>query len=358
MPCHTKGASIIGRTLRSPLTATGVLSLALLMPFGTGTFTDHAYAMIQTAAAETPTKHVTFVQSGDSVSVETRAATIDDLLIERGIVRAPEDIVSTDPSTPLTDGAVVSYRPAIPVTLIIDNVERQVRTPASTVRELLASQKIALASHDRLWPKAGESITSDSRVRIDHVTQWIEHVRHAIAPPVQHRYDFTLTTGSTRILDPGASGTKEYTVSVSQPDATTRAKRSLLATRIIRAPRAKIIAQGVGEYASFANMATRGLEGTEKMARAAMKMIATAYTADCYGCSGVTAIGKRAGHGIVAVDPRVIPLGTKLYIPGYGHALAGDTGGAIIGNRIDLGFNSHGDAINFGRRPIVVYVLK
>jgi 3D (Asp-Asp-Asp) domain-containing protein len=275
-------------------------------------------------------------------------ATIDDLLIERGIVRAPEDIVSTDPATPLTDGAVVSYRPAVPVTLIVDNVERQV----------LSSQKIALASHDRLWPKAGESITSDSRIRVDHVTQWIEHVRHAIAPPVQHRYDFTLTTGATRVLDPGASGTKEYTISVSQPDATVNAKRSLLATRILRAPRAKIIAQGVGEYASFANIASRGLEGTAKMARAAMNMIATAYTADCYGCSGTTAIGKRAGHGIVAVDPRVIPLGTKLYIPGYGHALAGDTGGAIIGNRIDLGFNSHGDAISFGRRPIVVYVLK
>ncbi len=72
-----------------------------------------------------------------------------------------------------------------------------------------------------------------------------------------------------------------------------------------------------------------------------MEMIATAYTADCAGCGGMTAIGRRAGHGIVAVDPRVIPLGTRLYIPGYGLAVAGDTGGAIVGNRIDLGFDSH-----------------
>jgi len=88
-----------------------------------------------------------------------------------------------------------------------------------------------------------------------------------------------------------------------------------------------------------------------------MSMVATAYTASCYGCSGTTATGQHAGHGIVAVDPQVIPLGSHLYIPGYGHAIAGDTGGAIHGNRVDLGFNSNADAMQFGRRSIIVYVL-
>jgi 3D (Asp-Asp-Asp) domain-containing protein len=89
-----------------------------------------------------------------------------------------------------------------------------------------------------------------------------------------------------------------------------------------------------------------------------MEMVATAYTASCGGCDGMTAIGHRAGHGIVAVDPRVIPLGTRLYIPGYGPAIAGDTGGAIIGHRIDLGFDSWRDAMLFGRRDVTVYRLK
>jgi 3D (Asp-Asp-Asp) domain-containing protein len=93
-------------------------------------------------------------------------------------------------------------------------------------------------------------------------------------------------------------------------------------------------------------------------AGSALKMIATAYTAGCYGCSGITATGSRAGQGIVAVDPRIIPLGTRLYVPGYGKAIAGDTGGAIKGLRIDLGFNSLADALRFGRREITVYVLR
>jgi 3D (Asp-Asp-Asp) domain-containing protein len=64
-----------------------------------------------------------------------------------------------------------------------------------------------------------------------------------------------------------------------------------------------------------------------------------------------------AGYGIVAVDPRVIRLGTKLYVEDYGFCVAGDTGGAIKGTRIDLGFDTYSEAIRFGRRTVAVYVL-
>lgn len=91
----------------------------------------------------------------------------------------------------------------------------------------------------------------------------------------------------------------------------------------------------------------------------ALRMLATAYTAYCGGrCSGRTALGWPARRGIVAVDPRVIPLRTHLYIPGYGYAVAGDTGGAIRGRRIDLGFNTYRDARHFGRRDVTVYILQ
>lgn len=64
-----------------------------------------------------------------------------------------------------------------------------------------------------------------------------------------------------------------------------------------------------------------------------------------------------AARGIVAVDPRVIPYYTKMYIPGYGIAIAGDTGGAIRGNRVDLFMDSYEEAINWGRRNVEVYIL-
>ena len=65
----------------------------------------------------------------------------------------------------------------------------------------------------------------------------------------------------------------------------------------------------------------------------------------------------KAGPGVVAVDPRVIPLRTRLYIENYGYAIAGDVGSAIKGNRIDLGFTTVDECMRFGRRKVIVYVL-
>jgi 3D (Asp-Asp-Asp) domain-containing protein len=75
------------------------------------------------------------------------------------------------------------------------------------------------------------------------------------------------------------------------------------------------------------------------------------------GSTGRTATGIPARFGIVAVDPRVIRLGTFVYVEGYGFALAADTGGAIKGNKIDLCFNSRREALNWGRRKVRVHVL-
>ena len=86
-----------------------------------------------------------------------------------------------------------------------------------------------------------------------------------------------------------------------------------------------------------------------------MWMDSTAYSA--YETSGYTATGEYVRHGIAAVDPNHIPLGTRLYVDGYGEAIAADTGGAIRGNRIDLGFDSYQEAINWGRRDVYVQII-
>ena len=88
-----------------------------------------------------------------------------------------------------------------------------------------------------------------------------------------------------------------------------------------------------------------------------LEMEATAYLPTDGGGDGITATGIPAQWGIVAVDPDVIPLGTRLYIPGYGEAIAADTGGAIEGHTIDLCMESYDDCMSFGRRMITVHVL-
>ncbi|MBI2019794.1 G5 domain-containing protein [Candidatus Daviesbacteria bacterium] len=87
-----------------------------------------------------------------------------------------------------------------------------------------------------------------------------------------------------------------------------------------------------------------------------LRVYATHYDSHCSGCNEWTAIGMRAGKGVIAVDPKVIPLRSKVYIPGYGMAVAGDTGGAIKGNIIDLGFDDAKTA-GWTARFVDIYLL-
>lgn len=87
-----------------------------------------------------------------------------------------------------------------------------------------------------------------------------------------------------------------------------------------------------------------------------VRVYATHYDSRCPGCNEWTAIGMRAGKGVIAVDPKVIPLRSKVYIPGYGMAVAGDTGGAIKGNIIDLGYEDARTA-GWSARFIDIYIL-
>jgi resuscitation-promoting factor RpfB len=335
-----------------------VLSLGLLIPFGAGSATDGIVKTLAAAAAPVPAKHVTFVRDGISQTLETQAATAEDLLAERGVVKAPEDALSVAPDSPLVDGETVVYRTAVPVTVVVDDRTQEVRTAAPTVSDLLAQHGVAWDVHDRVSPSPSTAIAKDSVVTVQHRDSWTEAVRRPIAPRTVKRWAFSLPPGKSKVVYPGKPGVLETSYLFFRTPDRHGARRTTLAARVLQTPRPRILAEGIGEYTAISRFAARGIEGTLRLASSALSMVATAYTASCGGCSGTTASGRPAGHGIVAVDPRVIPLGTRMFIPGYGHAIAGDTGGAIHGNRIDLGFDSNRQAYQFGRRPVTVYLFK
>ncbi len=350
------------RTIRndhpSPFAATGVLSLGLLIPFCTGTVPNQIQQTVAQIADPVPAKHVTFVHDGQSTTLATRAATVGDLLTEENVVQAADDALQPDASSALTDGETVVYRAAVPVTIVVDGTPRITMTAAPSVADLLADQHVRWDGHDRVSPAPFSSLAANGTIEVRHVDRWTESVRRPIAPPVVKRFALTLGLGKTKVLDPGRPGLALVSYAVTRSGDGARLRRSRLVSRVLRAPRSKIVAEGIGEYTALTEVARRGIEGTLRLATSALSMVATAYSADCAGCSGTTAIGRPAGHGIVAVDPSVIPLGTHLFIPGYGHAIAGDTGGSIRGRRIDLGFASNAAADAFGRRPVIVYVFK
>ncbi len=298
---------------------------------------------------------VSLIEDGYLTNYETRTHTVGEFIDEHVPHVAPEDFVSYARNEPLEDGMRIIYRHAIPVVLEVDGTQRNVLTASPTVAGILSEQRVALGRHDLVFPSLGAYPDTNDLIRVVRVSVWTARVHERIAPIVRHRYDTSLAFGKTATLDAGVPGMREIVLRFTRRD-NGHIDKTVLASRVLRQGRPKIVVHGIGEFAAFEAFADNGVRNALRFAGEAVHMVATAYTPDCCG-GGLTKLGLRAGHGVVAVDPNVIPLGTRLYVPGYGTAIAGDTGGAIRGHRIDLGFNSYGDAMRFGRRSITIYVL-
>jgi resuscitation-promoting factor RpfB len=305
--------------------------------------------------AHSVTHVVIFQSQGTQTQHVTSSQTVGDFLKERGISPEPRDYVHPDAATPLVDNLVIDYSPAVQVRLIIGAINKTVITTAADVGAVLEEQNIHLGKYDVVQPGLADPVTANQTIRISRIVQWSTAERHHLAARTIHRIDFSLPPGEKKIVKAGSAGLSLMMVDYTRTDG--KLHKRIVARRLLRKPQPRVIAEGVGTYAAIAHFARHGLEKMSYIASNALEMVATAYTAQCGGCSGYTASGYHAGRGIVAVDPNVIPLGSKLYIPGYGFAIAGDTGGAIVGHRIDLGFDSLSDARAFGRQQVKVYRL-
>jgi 3D (Asp-Asp-Asp) domain-containing protein len=346
---------LIGRSVRHAceVIAAGALTLSLV----TAGYLSHPVSALAADLANPGSQQPVVFQSQQTQTQQmTAARTVGDFLKERGITVGAADYVHPSLDTPIVPGMQIEYDASIPLTLVDGTSRRTIVSTASDVGALLEERGIHLSDYDTVSPSLADPIVAGETIRVTRIAKWISSVKLPIAPKTVRGIDFRLPPGETKVISPGRAGERVAIISFVSTDG--KLRKRTLASHVLRQPRMRVIAEGVGTYSAFADFAQRGLQKTAYIAADALEMIATAYTAACVGCSGYTATGYRAGRGIVAVDPRVIPLGTHLFIPGYGFAIAGDTGGAIIGNRIDLGFNSESDAIQFGRRTIRVYTLR
>ena len=181
-------------------------------------------------------------------------------------------------------------------------------------------------------------------------------IEKEIAPAVTYINDANLDKGKQRVVQPGEAGilAREYTVVYEDGQ---EVDRQLVEERVVKPAVDRVIARGTRPVVRTATVARgRTIRYTDVLI-----MEATAYEPGPQSCGiyadGYTYTGKKATYGIAAVDPRVIPLGTKLYIEGYGFAAAEDIGSAIEGHRIDVCYDTVREALLWGRRRVKVYIL-
>lgn len=354
-----KGAFSLHDGTTGPLRflATGMLSVAALLPLASVPVVKERIVAVERSIEPTPVT-VYLARDNKQQQLTTTAATVADFLHQRGISPLPDDAVQPSLGTPLADGLRVSYRPGVTVMLRLRGVMEKITTSAETVGALLAQHNVTLGTNDYVLPREDRQIASGETIRVVHVSRWVERKHEIERPVTEHRLSLNLPPLASKTIAHGSPAVREKVVQYTRYDDSRHVDATVIASHVVRPGKPKVVVSGVVAYGRYARLAKQEVNQVVRLANAAFDMLATAYDPHCYGCSGTTAIGLPAGFGIVAVDPRVIPLGTRLYIEGYGPALAGDTGGAIKGNRIDLGFNSYESAIHFGERPVRVFVLK
>jgi 3D (Asp-Asp-Asp) domain-containing protein len=160
-----------------------------------------------------------------------------------------------------------------------------------------------------------------------------------------------LRSGASRVIQNGVNGEKEVVFKVTTRPDGVELHREKISEKVVKKPVNEIVQEG-----QRATLPSRGYFS----GRRTLTMIPTTY--DPYNCGGdgrgLTRTGLKARYGVVAVDPRFIPLGTRLYVEGYGYAIAADTGGAIKGNRIDLCVDSKHQAKGITSfKPVRVYII-
>lgn len=236
-----------------------------------------------------------------------------------------------------------------------------------TVAEALTTAEVTLGAADRLNVADTQYVTDGLSVEVTRVDYKEYTKTQAIAFTTEVKYTNELRQGASKVSRQGEKGVKTvtYRECIENGVVVSTVK---VGEEVTKQPVAKVVLKGtkVGNVVSEAPFAI-ALDGAAQPLSYQKKLTgkATAYTSD-RGDSGTrTSCGHRAQVGIVAVDPRVIPYGTKLWIVSedgkwvYGYAIAGDTGGGVRSGKllVDLYFDTYGECTKFGRRTMNVYVI-
>lgn len=192
---------------------------------------------------------------------------------------------------------------------------------------------------------ATQPITTESSF-----TEQLREETETLLRQTVYQDDAEMEAGEEKVLDDGMDGKKIKNFKITYSKDGEEYQKDLVSVETIPPKDKKILR---GTKVVWKTLPTP--EGEIKYWKK-MRVYATHYDSRCLGCDEWTAIGMRAGKGVIAVDPKVIPLRSKVYIPGYGIAVAGDTGGAIKGKIIDLGFEDARTA-GWSARFVDIYLL-
>ncbi|PPA68566.1 hypothetical protein C4B60_20385 [Jeotgalibacillus proteolyticus] len=345
-----------------------------------------------------PAAQVAFTSGSEQHIIMTNAQTVGDFLRKEKINVSEQDELSHDLKTKISENMTISLDKAFAFTLVDGKEKLEEWSTSITVADFLKQQNISLDKDDRVEPALETKLSQGAVVQIVRVEKVTDVVEEDKSFAVETRKDESLVSGTEEIVQEGKKGVIEKTYEVVLENGKEKS-RKLQSEKVIKESVNEVVAVGTkvlvaevsrGTQAAAAVNTTASDEPAEKPAQETAQpavqqtaatttaasapeekkeepagrelyVSSTAYTASCNGCSGITATGINLKANpdlkVIAVDPSVIPLGSKVYVEGYGYAVAGDTGGAIKGNKIDVFLPNKEDAYRWGNRQVKIKIL-
>lgn len=293
---------------------------------------------------------------GKDETFVTYKGTVKDVLQEKGIQLADKDKVQPSLESKVSEKETIKVKTAIPVEIKTKGVQLSVQTAEDTIGNMLEAEKATLKEQgiefdkdvDEVSPSLDTKVENGLSVQLVEVETKDLVEKEAINFDTIVEKDSSLDSSVQKVKSEGVNGEKEITYQVIYKDGV-EISRNVKSTRTISQPKNKIVIKGTGQV-----YASRGGDITYKRK---LSCTATAYSGHSTTATGRRPVRNIGGLSTIAVDPSVIPLGSKVYVDGYGYAIAADTGGAIKGNIIDLYLNTSSECNSWGRRPVNVLIV-
>jgi uncharacterized protein YabE (DUF348 family) len=311
-------------------------------------------------------REIVILDESGTIDAKTLGNDVQQALTQLDVKIGPQDYASLDLNAKLKNEVVnlLEIRRAVPLTLAVDGEKLEIQSWRDKVSEVLNDHGVKVGLLDRVVGAPLDApVTAGMSVRIIRVREESISEYDSIPYDVQEQKDKKLNEGETKVTQVGVDGRLESVFRIVYEDGKP-VSRTFLVERVLSEPINRIVA--LGTVKNFKS--TRGeLVRYSKT----LDLKATAYTSSLHDTGkapgepgfGITRTGIRAREGVIAVDPRIIPLGTKVYVevpgaaPDYGFAIAADIGSAIKGKLIDLYFSTTEQAVHWGRRSVRVYIL-
>ncbi len=305
---------------------------------------------------------ITLTVEGETVQMVSYSATVEELLMDEEIEFGKDTLVEPGLDTLLTPGLKITVTDPKTYTVVFKDDVYELKSYNTRVEDILEDADINIGPKDFSTPALDSEVRTNTTIEFFQVEEKLRVENTSIPFETEVINNIRLDKGITNTLQEGKDGSKRSHIKDIYINGEMSSSVVVLDT-VVSEPVSQVIERGVNDVVSTSRGDVRFKEALILNASAYDLSFASTGKRPGDPGYGITASGTTARPGTVAVDPRVIPLGTKLYVESldgsrdYGFAIAEDTGGAIKGYKIDLFYNSNAAAMSFGRRDVKVYIL-